>query len=423
MTGPAANPEPAPLWPLSLPRLPQHHETVARLQEHLGDHPQSADAWFRLGTALSAADRFVEATAALESALTLSPYNAGAECAYALALFGAGAHERAASVAEDVIERTPGHGWALHLLGSVRFRQNRIAEAEALWTAAVHVLDDPIDCLENLAVARRQLGDDEGERRCWQRIAQLRPDNPIAAHMFSAMGLAPVRPRADDAYVTQLFDRFAPHFDRVLGLLQYTVPGVAEAWMDTQFGPPRGTLRVLDVGCGTGLVGERVRPWAAHLVGADLSRKMLEIAAERRVYHILYCVELVEFLERISSGDTTRPNEPTGFDCVIAADVLCYFGDLTRFLAAAVSVLGPGGRLAFSTEDAAEAEAPDGFVLRPHGRYAHTRAYIESLLPEGVQASFATIVPRYELTVAVPGFWVIVEAASPSLAGVSGTGR
>jgi len=415
MTGPAANPESSPLWPLSLPRLPQHQETVARLQAHLGLHPQSADAWFRLGMALNAADRFVEATAALESALTLSPYNAGVECAYALALFGTGSLEHAASVAEDVIERTPGQGWAFHLLGSVRFRQNKIAEAEALWTAAVHVLDDPIECLENLAVARRQLGDDEGERRCWQRIIQLRPDNPIAAHMLSAMGLTPVRPRADDVYVTQLFDRFAPEFDRVLGLLRYTVPEVAEAWMVTQFGPPRGNLRVLDVGCGTGLVGARVRPWAAHLVGADLSRKMLEIAAERRVYHILYCVEIMEFLERIASGDTTLPNEPTGFDCVIAADVLCYFGDLARLFAAAVSVIRSGGRVAFSTEDAAESEAPDGFVLRPHGRYAHSRAYIESVLPDGVQATFAPIVSRYELTEAVQGFWVILEAASPRL--------
>lgn len=410
MTGDDVQPESASFAPsLSVPQLPQQRETVGRLQAHLGLHPQSAETWFQLGTVLSAAGRFIEATAALQSALTMSPNNPGIECAYALALFGEGSFEQAASVAEDVIQRSPGQGWALHLLGSIRFRQNKIAEAEVLWTAAVSVLKDPVDCLENLAVARRRLGNLEGEHRCWRRIAQLQPDNPVAAHMLAATGLAPPRPRADDAYVTQLFDRFAPEFDRILGLLQYSVPAAAEAWMHTQFGPPQGTLRILDVGCGTGLVGERIRPWASHLVGADLARQMLERAAERRVYHILYHAEVVEFLERIASGDTTQPNEATGFDCVIAADVLCYFGDLARFVPAALSVLRPGGWLAFSTEDAAESETATGFVLRPHGRYAHTRAYIESMIPQGVQATFAPIVPRYELTEAVQGSWVLMQ--------------
>ncbi len=367
------------------------------LQQHLGAQPQRAEAWYALGVALSNERRFAEAAAALQSASTLSPTNPAIEAAWAWALVGVGESARAGEILEEVVSREPGQGWAIDMLAAVRFRQGRLAEAESLWAAAVQFLESPTGVLENLAVVRRRLGDSEGERRCWRRIADLDPGNPMAEHMLGAMGEAPARPRAADAYVEQLFDRFAGDFDDVLARLEYAVPDLCERWLRRSEGEPRAGLRILDVGCGTGLAGERLRPWAQTLIGVDLSSGMLERAASRGAYSALHRSELLDFLKRYPSA--SHPH----FDVVVAADVLCYFGDVAPFVKAAMEVLGPGGWLAFSVE-AAPANTGGDYVLRPHGRYAHSIKALASLLPEGT--TFEPITVRLELGRPVEGYWV-----------------
>jgi predicted TPR repeat methyltransferase len=58
-----------------------------------------------------------------------------------------------------------------------------------------------------------------------------------------------------------------------------------------------GTLDILDLGCGTGLVRSLLRPLARTLTGVDISSNMLKIARQRRVYDKLVCNELIAFLK------------------------------------------------------------------------------------------------------------------------------
>jgi predicted TPR repeat methyltransferase len=78
-----------------------------------------------------------------------------------------------------------------------------------------------------------------------------------------------------------------------------------------------GNLEILDLGCGTGLVGARLHPLARTIrtmTGVDLSSKMLEIARQRRIYDNLICSELVEFLQK----------QTQSFNLAVAADVFIY---------------------------------------------------------------------------------------------------
>jgi predicted TPR repeat methyltransferase len=63
----------------------------------------------------------------------------------------------------------------------------------------------------------------------------------------------------------------------------------------------------------------------------------------------------------------------------VSADTLCYFGPLGAAVAAAAGTLRPGGCLVFTVEHAKE-EAAAGFRIETHGRYSHSRAYVERVM-------------------------------------------
>src|SRR2546430_663953 len=122
-------------------------------------------------------------------------------------------------------------------------------------------------------------------------------------------------------------------------------------------------LTVLDVGCGTGLCGPLLHPIARRLIGVDLSPGMLSKAAMRAVYDQLNCGELTEYLAECAQQ----------FDVAVAADVLCYFGDLSSVFRNVHNALKPGGVFTCSLEESQTDTKGEPFKLRPHGRYQHDR--------------------------------------------------
>ena len=70
----------------------------------------------------------------------------------------------------------------------------------------------------------------------------------------------------------------------------------------------------------------------------------------------------------------------SAYDLIVAADVLCYFGELAAALEAARGALRPAGVLAFSVERWASPQAGRGYTLQAHGRYAHDEAAVMQAL-------------------------------------------
>jgi predicted TPR repeat methyltransferase len=186
--------------------------------------------------------------------------------------------------------------------------------------------------------------------------------------MLTAYTAEEAPPRAADDYVREEFDRFAESFDDKLSSLNYRAPQLVGEAVARHHSAPDGSLVVLDVGCGTGLGGLLLRPYAARLSGVDLSPEMLARARDRGVYDDLAEMELVAYLG----------GHPRAFDLVTVIDTFVYFGDLAPPLAACAAALRPGGSLAFTVEAAPEPQTT--FRLDRSGRYVHGREYVESCL-------------------------------------------
>ncbi len=88
----------------------------------------------------------------------------------------------------------------------------------------------------------------------------------------------------------------------------------------------------VDLGCGTGLMGERLRPIATFLEGCDISAAMLKKAEAKGVYDRLFKADLQSLV--LPAGEA---------DLVTAADVFMYVGALERIVATVAVGLSPGG--------------------------------------------------------------------------------
>lgn len=228
----------------------------------------------------------------------------------------------------------------------------------------------------------------------WQRQDPL---DPLAAHHVAAhRGLE--SSGASEAYVREIFDGFAETFDDVLGGLDYGAPAqVADAVLEIQAGRRIGAA--VDLGCGTGLVGARLKPVTDTLAGVDLSPKMLEEARRKGVYDSLHEEEITAFLQ-------AQPD--ARYDLITAADVMIYVGDIRSVTLEASRTLKPGGLYAVSYELLEDAA---GFRLLSSGRYGHSKEYVEALRREAGldQVTSNRIALRKSYGDTIEGFLVVLR--------------
>ncbi|MBY0338189.1 MAG: methyltransferase domain-containing protein, partial [Acetobacteraceae bacterium] len=195
----------------------------------------------------------------------------------------------------------------------------------------------------------------DAARRVKGRLAEQ------ARFLLAALGDAPAPARAPAAYVRELFDAFAPRFDAELeGALAYRTPALLAEMLA---GTPPG--RVLDAGCGTGISGAALKPFATRLEGVDLSPRMLEQARAKGLYDALHEADLLDML----------PRRKAAWDVIAAADVLNYLGELGPVMAAIRAALKPGGVAVFSLE-----AGESGTVLGEGLRYRHGRDAAETAI-------------------------------------------
>jgi predicted TPR repeat methyltransferase len=138
------------------------------------------------------------------------------------------------------------------------------------------------------------------------------------------------------------------------------------------------------------------------LIGVDLSEGMLAHARDKRVYDVLLRTELTAYL--CENRDA--------FDLIVSADTLVYFGGLESVVSAAAAALRPGGVFVFSLEHAAGGLDP-GYRLEFHGRYSHTRAYVERVTAAArLEVEIAEADLRMESGAPVAGLVVRARAVS-----------
>jgi predicted TPR repeat methyltransferase len=314
--------------------------------------------------------RFDEAKACYVRAIELDPGRIDALNNLGVLLSRRGNPEDAEKLLQAVVQLAPGFAGARGNLANHYLRNDRLDDAVRTCIDGLVVAPHNGALHQILALAYSVLGMKTEAVAVCRAWVEAEPDNPVAGfHLAACLGEG-VPARAPDTYVRRIFDSFANSFDARLAELSYKAPALVAEAVVSHAGSPSRALAVLDAGCGTGLCGPLIAPWARTLSGVDLSKGMLHKATQRKLYDELYCGELVEFLgQRLAA-----------YDLIVSADTLCYFGALDAFAGAAFAALRGDGLVVFTVEAHADADDAPDYRLHGHGRYSHCRRYLESTL-------------------------------------------
>lgn len=379
-------------------------QAIALIERSLALAPDQADWHSNLGIVHQSGGDLLEAAAAYRRAIAIDAGHANAHSNLGVVLRALGKPAEAEAAYRTSIQLNPDHIDAYTNLGILLNGLGRTEEAAACYCKAITLRPKHRDARKLLALAHCTLGEIGEAVTILEQWLQDEPADPIALHMLAACTGRDVPARASDEFVERTFDSFAASFESKLQKLSYRAPTLIAAMLEESGLEPTKQLDVLDAGCGTGLCGPLVAPYARRLTGVDLSAGMLEQAEEKRVYDALARTELTEFLRASREA----------FGLIVSADTLVYFGDLEHVIAAAAGALRPDGLFVFTLEHAAGDTAGIDYRLEFHGRYSHTRAYVERLLARsGFRAEIGEAELRMESGAPVAGL-AVRATKSPS---------
>ena len=126
--------------------------------------------------------------------------------------------------------------------------------------------------------------------------------------------------------------------------------------------------RVIDIGCGGGLVSEGLARMSAQVTGVDMATKALAVAK----LHALEGNVVVDYRE--ATAEAMAAELPEQFDVVTCLEMLEHVPDPASVVAACAKLAKPGATLYFSTIS----RTPKAYALTVLGA-----EYILGLLPKG----------------------------------------
>jgi len=333
--------------------------------------PADPNAKALLGLALMEEGRLEEAIYFLGLAFQAEPGNPLTQLRLGQAFMRDGRHAAAAELLAHCATQAPDLPGLAAMRAMNALASGDAGEAIALARAAIDRSGPEAGLCSVLAHALESVGRREEAAPAFRMAARLAPEDPYLAHLAATMaGETPEIAAA--GYIAKLFDSYAERFETSLIALGYRVPGLVRRAVErllpevaagaSRLGP------VLDLGCGTGLVGAVLHDLLGDtLVGVDLSRRMLEQAEAKGVYTALRQADIA----------AAMASDPGRYALIVGADVFCYLGRLDTVLALCRARLAEDGLLLFSIELGAPGS---GFRLGSQGRYAHAPDLIRTNL-------------------------------------------
>ena len=164
--------------------------------------------------------------------------------------------------------------------------------------------------------------------------------------------------------------------------------------------PLRGA-RVLDVGCGGGLLSEAMAREGARVLGLDLSPELIDIAKLHRL-ESTQGGAILDLEYRVQAVEALAAAEPASFDAITCMEMLEHVPEPGSILEACARLLKPGGRLFVSTIN----RTPAAFALAIVGA-----EYIAGLLAKGTH-DYRSFIKPSEITRVLRAVGLAVEDAS-----------
>ncbi|MEI8054972.1 MAG: tetratricopeptide repeat protein [bacterium] len=254
---------------------------------------------------------------------------------------------------------------AYYNIGVIYMDLSRFDDAIIYFDEAIKIRPDDFSVYVNLGTIYLRRQNFAEAEKYYTQAHRLRPDSQETSYILAALQQKNNLKCAPAEYVQHLFDQYAPYFEQHLKLLDYQVPeclfNIVQTVVD-----PKGccgcSLKILDLGCGTGMCGTKFKQIAQELIGIDLSTKMLELARQKNVYSDLKNITIEDAIVAFSD-----------IDLIIAAESFVYFGALEKIFTGCYNTLKPGGFFAFTVEKTDQYP----YTLQRSARFAHAAEYIK----------------------------------------------
>lgn len=347
-------------------KLEQTDEAISAFKRLLEQTPEHFGAHFHLGTLYLTQNRCSLVINHLQSALKINPYHFESHLNIGNAYIQKNKFNNALIHYQTALEINPKSADAHYNLAIIAQEKNNIDLAIQHYLKTISIDNDNFSAHNNLGVAFIKKQTPTFALKHFEHAQKLEPDHPSLNYIIDALRENKDLEGAPKEYVKELFDNYAKNFDKhILASLDYVVPEKCHMALSKSAKLPNNEWTVADLGCGTGLCGPFLKAHAKTLVGIDLSPNMLEKAREKGVYD-----DLIE-----ADIDAYLANHPGRFNCLVAADVLVYYGDLSIVLRHAHLALAKKGLFVFSVEISED----EDFCIMKSGRYAHSLNYINAI--------------------------------------------
>jgi len=376
-------------------------EAAELYQQILLADPMQFEPFYSLGMICLQAGQLEDAQQLIGNALHVNPNFAEGWCARGLILLQLKRPEDALTNFDRALSLRPDFPEALSSRATALLELNRPGDAVADFDRVIALFPDHAISWNNRGNALAQMKRFEDAIESYDRALALVPYLPQAVeNRENALFELKRTTRCPPGYMRNLFDGFAPHYDdTMLHGLGYRAHLHLRTLADRVLPPDTARLRILDLGCGTGLVGDTFKDLTrgGRLDGIDIAPKMIDVARARGFYGELILGDLENVLH------TPGPS----YDLMLAADTMIYLGDLKPTFAGVAKRLEQGGLYIF----AVESKDGEGWEQTPAHRYRHSESYVRAAASEA-HLDVVEIMPcvlRYESNVPVAGMTVALR--------------
>jgi len=294
--------------------------------------------------------------------ISSSPDDAWLHHAIGLCFTQLNRQEEALASLDTAIRLSPNEGIFFYHIGLVFERTSEVELAIKAYERSLELNNTLVVAWNSLAQLYIVNNELDKAKTAYENLLVHHPQNHQARHMVLSLSKSDVS-IASKEYIEDYFDSAASYFDEHLqDNLNYKLPSQIASLSKEHL---NDKSKVLDLGCGTGLVAQNLKDLKCNIVGVDLSSKMLEVSKEKNIYSSLHQEDVLGFLKN---------SQTNSYDMVSSADVFIYIGDLSEIFKEVSRILKNDGIFLFSTENSNEE-----FCLQKNGRFGQSASYIKDL--------------------------------------------
>ena len=364
------------------------HEAVEQYRAVLAIRPDVPEIVYGFGNAVQKMGQLNEAILLYRWAVVTAPSHCKAYYSLGSTLFMRGRAPEAVCCLTRAITLEPNHPGATIQLGFGQIERGDISAALALANAAAGQLQDEAEDQFSLGLLFAKCGRTYSASLHLLNYLRYHPRDEGGARLILAgMGYETLPDRASESQLQSLYAMRSAIWDE--GGSGYRGHEMVANALVSQCADRR-SLDIMDAGCGTGLVGALVRPFAARLDGVDLSSYMLNKAREKNIYDTLYCGDLVEILH----------SRAESYDAIVSAATLIHFGDLRPVFLAAARALRDAGLFIFTVFPSDDDESYHAGPIEgvgAKGCFLHGRTYIARTAADSGFAVISLSVETHEI--------------------------